>query len=219
MLSLANSYNAEDLNEFNEQVKKLTMTPADAEVEYVVEPKFDGGAIALVYENNLLVRAATRGNGVMGEEITANARVIRSVPLKAALSQAGFRKVELRGEVLIRKDIFIQINRKRETEGLALFANPRNAATGGLRMKDPKETAQRGLEAFVYQLAYAETSEGTDGLETLATHDESIGLLGRLGFKVPGEERKLCRGMGGCIAFCMHWQARRENPTRSTAWS
>ncbi len=211
MLSLANSYDADDLVEFDEQVKKLTMSPVDAELEYVVEPKYDGGTIALVYENDLLARASTRGNGVMGEEITANARVIRSIPLKAAFSQSGFKKVELRGEVLIRKDIFNQMNRKREAEGLALFANPRNAATGGLRIKDPKEAAQRGLEAFVYQLAFAETPDGKDGLGTLSTHDQSIELLGRLGFKIPDEERKVCRGIKEVIDFCMHWQARRED--------
>ena len=211
MLSLANSYDAEDLNEFDEQVKKLTMTPAGDEVEYVVEPKYDGGTIALVYENDLLVRAATRGNGVMGEEITANARVIRSIPLKAAFAQAGFQKVELRGEVLIRKDIFTQINRKREEEGLALFANPRNAATGGLRMKDPRETAQRGLEAFVYQLSFAENSNGPEEPGALSTHDESIELLGRLGFKVPDKERKVCKSIKEVIDFCLFWQSHRED--------
>ncbi|MCB9282582.1 MAG: NAD-dependent DNA ligase LigA [Lewinellaceae bacterium] len=211
MLSLANSYNAEDLFDFDEQVKKLTLTPAEDDVEYVVEPKFDGGTIALVYENDLLHRAATRGNGIMGEEMTANARVIRSIPLKAAFSKFGFQKVELRGEVLIRKDIFTQVNQKREAEGLPLFANPRNAATGGLRMKDPKETAQRGLEAFVYQLAFAADAEGADQLDRLATHDESIALLGNLGFKVPVEERKVCRGIQEVVDFCNRWQARRED--------
>ena len=210
MLSLANSYNAEDLFDFDEQVKKLTLLPAEEDVEYAVEPKFDGGTIALVYENDLLARAATRGNGVMGEEMTANARVIRSIPLKAPFSKYGFQKVELRGEVLIRKDIFTQINQKREAEGLSLFANPRNAATGGLRMKDPKETAQRGLEAFVYQLAFATDTDGADKLDRIATHDESIALIGNLGFKVPVEERKVCRGIQEVVDFCNYWQARRE---------
>jgi DNA ligase (NAD+) len=210
MLSLANSYNAEDLRDFDEQVKKLTLTPMEEEVEYVVEPKYDGGTIALVYEDDRLVRAATRGNGVMGEEMTANARVIRSIPLKASFSRHGLHKVELRGEVLIRKDIFQQINQKREAEGLSLFANPRNAATGGLRMKDPKETAQRGLEAFVYQLGFAADAAGKDEMEKLATHDETIELLGQLGFKVPGPERKVCKGIDQVIAFCMEWQAKRE---------
>jgi DNA ligase (NAD+) len=210
MLSLANSYDAEDLNDFDEQVKKLTLLPDDEEVEYVVEPKFDGGTIALVYENDALARAATRGNGIMGEEMTANARVIRSIPLKATFSAYGLARAELRGEVLIRKDIFNQINQRREKEGLAVFANPRNAATGGLRMKDPKETAQRGLEAFVYQLAFAAGQNGADALNRFATHDESIEMLGKLGFKIPGEERKVCKGIREVIGFCMHWQARRE---------
>lgn len=210
MLSLANSYDADDLNDFDEQVKKLTLLPEDEEVEYVVEPKFDGGTIALVYENDALSRAATRGNGIMGEEMTANARVIRSIPLKASFSAYGLARAELRGEVLIRKDIFNQINQRREKEGQTVFANPRNAATGGLRMKDPKETAQRGLEAFVYQLSFAAGQNGDDALGRFATHDESIEMLGKLGFKIPGEERKVCKGIREVIDFCMYWQARRE---------
>lgn len=211
MLSLANSYDAEDLNDFDEQVKKLTLLPPDEDVEYVVEPKYDGGTIALVYENDSLTRAATRGNGVMGEEMTHNARVIRSIPLKAPFSLYGIQRVELRGEVLIRKDIFSQINQRREAEGLTVFANPRNAATGGLRMKDPKETAQRGLEAFVYQLAFANDPNGEDILSKFSTHEESIDLLGKLGFKVPGEERKTCKGIREVVDFCLHWQSQRED--------
>ena len=106
MLSLENSYNAEDLNDFDVQVKKLADMPIEADVEYCVEPKFDGGTIALVYENDVLVQASTRGNGVVGEEMTHNAKVMRSIPLRAAFSKKQIKKVELRGEALIRKDIF-----------------------------------------------------------------------------------------------------------------
>src|SRR5690606_17988638 len=147
MLSLDNSYNADDLNDFDTQIKKLCLLKETDEVAYVVEPKFDGGSIALVYEDDRLVRGATRGNGILGEEITANAKVIRSIPLKAAFSKYNIKKAELRGEVLIRKDNFEKINKKRAEEGLEPFANARNSAAGGLRIKDPKETAQRGLEA------------------------------------------------------------------------
>jgi DNA ligase (NAD+) len=155
MLSLDNSYDAEDLNDFDTAVKKLCKLESDADIEYCVEPKYDGGTIALVYENDRLTRAATRGNGYIGDEITANIRTLRSVPLQAAFSKKGIVKVELRGEALIRKDIFEKINTARQEAGEAVFANPRNAATGGLRMKDPKEAAERGLEAFLYQLGYA----------------------------------------------------------------
>jgi DNA ligase (NAD+) len=148
MLSLGNSYNADDLNEWDAQLKRLLNMDPDTEIAYTVEPKYDGGSIALIYEKDELVRAATRGNGIMGEEITNNARVIRSIPLRAAFSKLGIYRVELRGEVLIRKDRFEQINQQREEEGLSLFANARNTATGGLRMKDPREVSQRNLEAF-----------------------------------------------------------------------
>ncbi len=167
----------------------------------------------MVYENDRLVRAATRGNGVMGEEITANARVIRSIPLKANFAVHGIARVELRGEALIRKDIFKKINEKRAEEGLTLFANPRNAATGGLRMKDPKETAQRGLEVFVYTLGFAENKAGENVLNRFATHYESLNLMEQLGFKVPqdGQERKVCRNIREVVDFCHLWQEKRDS--------
>jgi len=212
MLSLDNSYNEADLFDFDRQVKKLTGLPADAVVEYAVEPKFDGGSIALVYENDRLERAATRGNGRLGEEMTANARVIRSIPLKAAFSKRGVYRAELRGEVLIRKDVFRKINEQRAEEGLSLFANARNTATGGLRMKDPKEAARRGLEAFVYTLSYAVDADGASIVDRFATHEESIDFLERIGFKAPKAEveRKVCRGIAEVIDFCHAWEAGRE---------
>jgi DNA ligase (NAD+) len=219
MLSLDNSYNADDLNDFDESVKKLCKLEKDADVEYCVEPKFDGGTIAIVYENDRLVRAATRGNGYMGDDITLNIRTLKSVPLQAAFSKHGIVKAELRGEALIRKDVFDKINKKRQEAGEALFANPRNAATGGLRMKDPKETALRGLEAFLYQLGYAIDNQGNNVLEKFTTHDESIHLLRELGFKVPLhkpepgnhlEETKTCKNIAEVIAFCQAWQDFRD---------
>lgn len=219
MLSLDNSYDAEDLNDFDEQVKKLCGIDKEADIEYCVEPKFDGGSIALVYENDLMTRAATRGNGSAGDEITANMRTLRSIPLQAAFSEKGIYKAELRGEALIRKDIFEKINENRLKAGETTFANPRNAATGGLRMKDPKETAARGLEAFLYQLGYAVDAAGNNILERFHSHDESIHLLRSLGFKVPLhqpepgnhlEETKTCRNIREVIDFCMAWQEYRD---------
>lgn len=212
MLSLANSYNAEDLKEWDEQVKRMANLPEEVAVEYVVEPKFDGGSIALVYEEDYLVRAATRGNGKLGEEMTNNARAINSIPLKANFSKANIQKAELRGEVLIRKDVFKKVNAAREAEGLSLFANPRNAATGGLRMKDPKASAKRQMEAFIYQLGYAVDEAGNDLVNQQKTHDGNIELLGTLGFKVPvqGAERKVCKNIAEVATYCLEWEAKRE---------
>ena len=219
MLSLDNSYNAEDLNDFDEQVKKKCGLAKQDAVEYCVEPKFDGGTIVLVYENDQFVRGATRGDGFMGDEITPNMRTLRSIPLQATFSKYNIAKVELRGEALIRKDIFEKLNQKRAAAGEQLFANPRNAATGGLRMKDPKETAGRGLEAFLYQLGYAVDAAGDNVLEQFATHSQSIDLLGQLGFKTPATtpipgfnlpERATFPDIAAVIDFCDAWQVVRD---------
>ncbi len=210
MLSLANSYNAEDLREWDQQLKRLLKWEPDRDIAYTVEPKYDGGSIALVYEGDALKRGATRGNGRQGEEMTANARVIRSVPLKAAFSKHGIQLAELRGEVLIAKSRFEAINKKRQEEGLSLFANARNTATGGLRMKDPKEVARRGLEAFIYTLGYAADGEGNDIIDRFDTHHDSLELLRSLGFKVPVEGFKTCNNIDEAIAFCHEWEDKRD---------
>lgn len=211
MLSLDNSYNEADLFDFDTSVKKLCGLPPGSEMEYCVEPKFDGGSIALIYEGNMLVRAATRGNGIMGEEMTPNARSIPSIPLKADFASVNIRKAEIRGEALIRKDRFSEINADREREGLSIFANPRNAATGGLRMKDPNETRRRGLEAFIYQLAYAEDIDGNVIHRNMKTHYDGIGLLGKLGFKIPHHEMKVCKNIAEVVEFCHYWQNKRDD--------
>lgn len=210
MLSLGNSYNAEDLADFDTQIKKLANLPEDIDIEYAVEPKFDGGSIALVFENNQLVRAATRGNGVQGEEITMNARTMKTIPLKANFEKYNIQKTELRGEVVIRKDLFDKMNKEREEKGLTLFANPRNTASGGLRVKDPKEAAKRNLEAFVYQVGHAVDNGGNKVLQDMTTHHESIEMLGDLGFKIPTVERKVCKNIKEAAEFCLAWQDKRE---------
>ncbi len=213
MLSLANSYNEEDLNEFDQSIKRLLNIPEDQDIAYAVEPKFDGGSIAVVYEKGQLVRGATRGNGRLGEEITANTRVIRSIPLKADFSKFEIDKVELRGEVIIRKDKFKKINNARAEAGETLFANPRNTATGGLRMKDPREVAKRELEAFIYTFGYAADDKGQDRLDQMDTHTQSLNILADLGFKVPiaEVERKLCKNIAEVVSFCRGWEAKRED--------
>jgi len=210
MLSLDNSYNEEDLRDFDKQVRKLTGKGAEEQISYAVEPKFDGGTIVLVYENDRLIRGATRGNGVQGEEITNNTRAIRSIPVFAGFSSKGIHKVELRGEAIIRKSSFLTINEKRQMEGKPLFANPRNAATGGLRVKDHKEIAARGLEAFVYQISSAQDVNGQDLSDQFNGQDDMIAYLGTLGFKVPGTERKLCNNIAEVAAFCRSWEEKRD---------
>ena len=210
MLSLANSYNAEDLASFDKSIKRYLNIPEEKNIEYSVEPKFDGGSIAVLYENDFLIRAATRGNGTMGEEMTANARTMPSIPLRAPLAELGIYKAEMRGEALIRKDNFAKINAQRETDGHALFANPRNAATGGLRTKDPNETRNRELEAFIFQLAYAVDKNGNDKLQELNTHYESIELMGQLGFKIPQNEMKTCVNIKEVADYCATWEDKRE---------
>jgi DNA ligase (NAD+) len=212
MLSLENSYNAEDLNDFDEQIKKLCALEAEDEIEYCVEPKFDGGTIVLVYENDVLVRAATRGNGAQGEEITNNARAMKTIPLKAIFSKYGIAKAELRGEALIRKDVFDKVNAQREAAGQAVFANPRNAATGVFKVKDSREVEKRGLETFIYQLGYAVDAAGNDVRLQFPTHDTTIEVLGELGFKTPtaNKERKICKNIAEVITFCDEWQAKRD---------
>ena len=205
MLSLPNSYNAEDLSDFDQQIRKLTLL--DEAHTYVVEPKFDGGTIVLIYENDKLVRGATRGNGAQGDDITNNIKTIRSIPLSAPFSKYGLTKVELRGEALIRKDHFDAMNQAREKEGLVLFANPRNTATGGLRTKDPKETEARKIDAFIYQIAKAEGP----GKDDLSNHSDSIKFLVDLGFKVPIDESKVCHGIEEAAKFCARWQEKRDS--------
>jgi len=209
MLSLANSYDEQDLFDFDKQIKKLCQLPGESSVPYCVEPKYDGGSIALLYENDVLVRAATRGNGIQGEEMTPNARAIRTIPLKVPLKKAGLRRAELRGEALIRKDNFKKINQQRQEEGLAAFANPRNAATGGLRTKDPQETAKRGIEAVIYQVGYLEDLKGKE-INKYHSHIEGIRELETMGFRVPTIELKLCNGIQEVIDFCHYWQQHRD---------
>lgn len=213
MLSLGNSYNAEDLQEFDERLRRAAMLSENLEIEYCIEPKFDGGTIALVYENDVLIRAATRGNGTKGEDITHNARAMRSIPLKAEFSKFGIQKVELRGEVLIRKDKFAKVNKNREAKGETILANPRNAATGALRVKDSQEVVDRALEAFIYQIGFAVDSEGKSILNELETHDGTIKLLETLGFKVPTHERSertVTKNIADAAKFCTDWQDKRE---------
>ena len=210
MLSLANSYNLEDLSDFDRQIKDMLVDAAEDQ-EYFVEPKLDGGSVALVYENDLFTRAATRGNGSEGDDITANAKVLASVPLKASFSKYGIYRAELRGEAVMSKNNFDIKNKEREAKNLDIFANPRNAATGGLRMKDPMETRDRGLDVFIFQLAYAVDGNGNDMLDQFTAHSNAMERLGELGFLIPYKDMPLVKGIRAAFEKCQEWEENREN--------
>ena len=207
MLSLENSYGLGDIQEFNRKVTEFTRTQ---EIAYCVEPKFDGASIALVYENDQLIRAATRGDGTVGEEITQNAKAINSIPLSAAFSKFGIYKVELRGEVIIAKEVFERKNIARLEKGDKAFQNARNAASGSLRMKDPKEVAARGLEAILYHISYAVDKSGNNLIGTqLLSHFGNIEMLNQCGFKTPLKELKVCHSAEEVDAFIHTWDTKR----------
>ncbi len=209
MLSLSNSYNQEDLDDFDTQVKKLSKIES-GDIAYYVEPKLDGGSIALVYENDLLVRAATRGNGSEGEDITLNAKSLPSIPLRVKFSEHGIYRAELRGEAVIHKETFAKKNQEREKEGLTLFANPRNAASGGLRMKNPNDSRDRGLEVFIFNMAYAIDQNQNDILTQFETHAKVINILGNNGFKIPNKGIQTARNIKQAFDIARQWEEGRE---------
>jgi DNA ligase (NAD+) len=209
MLSLDNSYDAEDLIDWDRRVKELT---GENDITYCVEPKFDGAGISVIYENDRLVRGATRGDGSVGEEITNNIKTLRSIPLAAKFSQYGVYKIEIRGEALINKDSFKKLNAKRLEDDLPPLANARNSASGGLRQQDPKDVAERKLEAFLYHVSFAEDKSEKDLLGTkLHSHSGNIDMLYQLGFKTPHGELKKVKGIEAVIEICKAFETRREN--------
>ncbi len=208
MLSLDNSYNSDDLINFDRKARELTGLST---IEYCVEPKFDGGSISVIYENDLLTRGATRGDGVEGDEVTTNIKQIRSIPLSAKFSSYGLQQVEIRGEVMINKKNFAAYNEKLVEQGLAPLANPRNAAAGTLRIKDPNEAAKRNLEAFVYHISYFSLAKGKKVPVELLTHSGSLSLLWELGFRSPEKEKKVFKGIDGVIKYCSEFESGRDD--------
>jgi len=208
MLSLSNSYNNDDLVDFDRKARELTGLK---EIEYCVEPKFDGGSISLIYENDLLVRGSTRGDGVVGDEVTTNIKQIRSLPLSAAFSSFGLQQVEIRGEVLINKNNFAKYNQQLIEQGLAPLANPRNAAAGTLRIKDPNEVAKRKLEAFVYHVSYFTLLKSKKLPDVLLTHAGSLEMLWDLGFRSPKKEKKVFKGIQKVIEYCNTYETTRDD--------
>ena len=208
MLSLDNSYNSDDLLDFDRKARELTGL---AEIEYCVEPKFDGSSISLIYENDLLVRGATRGDGVEGDDITTNIKQIRSIPLSAKFSGYGIQQAEIRGEVLINKKNFAKYNEQLAELGLPPLANPRNAAAGTLRIKDTAEVAKRNLEAFVYHVSFYTTGKGVKTPAELSSHSSSLALLWELGFRSPEKEKKIFKGIEKVIKYCNEFEEGRDD--------
>jgi DNA ligase (NAD+) len=208
MLSLENSYNAQDLLDWDKRVRGLIDS---ADVEYSVEPKFDGASISLIYENDLLVRAATRGNGFEGDDITMNMKQLRSVPLSAKFSSYGINKIEIRGEVLMTKANFKKFNDMLAEQGLPPLANPRNAASGSLRIKDPAIVRKRNLEAILYNISYiSKNIRPSADSKQPETHSGNLEMLWNLGFKTPAKQYKVIRGINDVISFCNSFEKERE---------
>ena len=199
MLSLSNSYSREEVAEFVARVEKEI-----GQVVYVMELKYDGVAISLTYEEGRLVRALTRGDGESGEEITGNARTVRTIPL--TLQGTGYPVLfEARGEVVFTRKRFDRLNAQREEAGEELYANPRNTAAGTLKLQDPKEVARRGLDNFIYAL-------NGDPLPT-RSHFENMALAGQWGFKTPPVPRRFierANNVEDIMAFIDHWDTARH---------
>ncbi|SJZ33219.1 NAD-dependent DNA ligase LigA [Sediminibacterium ginsengisoli] len=208
MLSLDNSYNAEDLLDFDRKVREATK---QEEITYCIEPKFDGASISLLYENDMLVRGVTRGDGIQGEDVTTNIRQVRSIPLSAPFSGYGIQQAEIRGEIIMSKPAFHRYNEQLVAQGLSPLANPRNAASGSLRMKDPKEVAQRGLDAFLYNISYAVTDRENTQAKVLDTHSGSLKMLWDIGFRSPEKEKRVVKGIQGVIDYCLEFEEKRDD--------
>lgn len=200
MLSLSNSYSREEVTEFVERVRREI-----GEARFVMELKYDGVAISITYENGILVRALTRGDGEQGEEVTANIRTVRSIPLH--LQGKGYPPLfDVRGEVVFTRERFEQLNEARRLAGEELYANPRNTAAGTLKLQDPKEVARRSLDCYIYGI-------NGDELPT-RSHFDNILAAGSWGFRVPQPARRLierAHDVDGIMAFIDHWDKARHD--------
>ena len=202
MLSLDNAFSYDVLRDFDRRVRAGS---GREKIEYVAEHKFDGLSISLQYENGILVRGVTRGDGMTGEDVTPNVKTIRTVPLR--VDPAILRKAklpgdfEVRGEVLMTHKAFEAMNRQQEQSGGKIFVNPRNAAAGSVRVLDPSIAAQRRLEFFAYYLL-------VDGEEPFPRHSDSLQTLKQLRFRA-SDDWALCEGIDGVIKYCDAWEPKR----------
>jgi len=205
MLSIDNTYSDEELREFDQRIKRMAEIETHQDIEYVVELKIDGVAITLCYENGLFVRGATRGDGFKGDDVSANLRTLRQIPLILELSDKKHKippVIEIRGEIYLPNSEFQRLNEEREEEGEPQFANPRNAAAGSLKLLDPRITAQRRLRLFAYAIGYSE------GLE-LKTHIQCLEFIRGFGLPVNPYTR-LCKNIEEVIRYCNEWDKRRR---------
>ncbi len=194
MLSLDNTYNYDELREFDDRVKKNV-----GQVEYVVEPKIDGVGVALLYENGILVRGATRGDGIRGDDVTSNLKTIRSIPLRIMGDK--LKNVEVRGEVYMSLKGFKKLNKEQEKKGDPVFANPRNATAGSIRQLDPRIVESRPLDIFIYFISYSD--------KEFLTHYEAINSLKEAGFRVNPLIEKV-KDIEGVIKYCDKIEKKRE---------
>ncbi|HHX01680.1 MAG TPA: NAD-dependent DNA ligase LigA [Firmicutes bacterium] len=195
LLSLGNAFNKRELEEFDERVRRW----AGQEVDYVCELKYDGLAVSLTYENGIFIQGATRGDGQIGEDVTQNLRTVRAIPLRLAEPVS----LEVRGEVFMPKQAYEVLNQERAARGESLFANPRNAAAGSLRQLDPKITASRRLDIYVYSI-------GGLSHEQIATHLDCLNWLKQLGFKV-SPHSKHCSSITEVWEFVEAWTEKRNS--------
>ena len=203
MLSLANTYNEDELFDFDRRVNEAL--PKNSKIEYIVEFKIDGTSVSLRYIDGILRTAATRGDGTVGEEITNNVKTIKTIPLrlhKINSSKYRLNDIEVRGEIFMNVKDFLRLNKEREKSGERSFANPRNSAAGTLKMQDPKIVSKRPLNNFVYTLI----SEN----DTLSSHAENLEILSKLGLKVNKNYRK-CNSMAEVIDACHEFELMRES--------
>ena len=202
MTSLTDAFAADEVQAWRDRA--LRMLPDDVTLEYVAEPKIDGLAIALTYENGVLVRGATRGDGIIGEDITANVRTIRNVPLRIPVNSqmAAPPLIEVRGEIYMPRDLFDAMNVAREAAGQSLFANPRNAAAGSVRQLDPRETATRPLRLFAYAIGHIEGAQVT-------TQWGALAMMRELGFSVNPDVR-LFEAFDEVLRYCAQWMDQRD---------
>ena len=202
MLSLGNARDADELREFEARLIRL-QDESPQPLSYVVEPKIDGLGVALLYENGELVRGATRGDGRVGENITQNLRTIKSIPLRLDGELARLSRLEIRGEVYMPRRAFARLNRQLEADGLAPFANPRNAAAGSLRLLDSRITARRPLDVFFYTLGYSEPAHA------VTSHWDALQALSQAGARINLDAAR-CSTLDDVIDYCQKLEARRN---------
>ena len=212
MLSIENTYSDEELREFDKRIRRMLkdarlndVVGQVDDIEYVVEHKIDGVAITLWYENGVFTRGATRGNGFRGDDVTTNLRTVKDIPLRFLCANHTRIPpvIEIRGEIYMPNKGFQRLNQRREEEGELLFANPRNAAAGSLKLLDPHTTAKRPLSLFAYAFGYGGNSKYT-------SHIECLEAIKEFGFPV-NPHYKLCKNIDEAVSYCNSWETKRSN--------